>query len=211
MAAGHRVVAAANPLRGVASDAAAIGDLVRSIDGPVVLVGHSYGGAVITNIPPDAGDVASLVYVGAFAPDAGESANALAQQFPGSTLGEALTAVPRADGTTDMYIRGDRFHHQFCADVPAAHAVRMAVTQRPVALEALNEASRMPLWRQRPSWFVFGDADLNIPAALERFFAKRAGAHAAVELAGASHALAVSRPDAVAGVILQAAELRVAA
>lgn len=212
MAAGHRVIAAANPLRGVASDAAAVADLVRSIEGPVVLVGHSYGGAVISNVPADAGDIIGLVYVGAFAPDEGESANTLAQQFPGSTLGDALRPVPRTDGTTDMYIANDRFHHQFCADVPAQQAARMAVTQRPVALEALNELSGShPLWRDRPSWFVFGDMDLNIPAALERFFAMRAGAQRAVELPGASHALAVSRPDAVADVILEATALRAAA
>jgi pimeloyl-ACP methyl ester carboxylesterase len=87
----------------------------------------------------------------------------------------------------------------------------MATTQRPVALEALNEPSGAPQWRHRPSWFVFGDSDLNIPAALERFLAKRAGAHEALELAGASHALAVSRPDAVVGVILQATGIRAAA
>jgi pimeloyl-ACP methyl ester carboxylesterase len=212
MAAGHRVIAAANPLRSVASDASSVADLVRSLEGPVVLVAHSYGGAVISNVPADAGDIRGLVYVGAFAPDAGESANTLAQQFPGSTLGGALRPVPRVDGTTDLYIGVDRFHHQFCADVPPAHAARMAATQRPVTLEALNEPTGShPLWRERPSWFVFGDADLNIPAALERFFARRAGANVALELPGASHALAVSRPDAVVGVILQATELRAAA
>jgi pimeloyl-ACP methyl ester carboxylesterase len=212
MAAGHRVIAAANPLRGVAADAAAIADLVHSLEGPVVLVGHSYGGAVISNVPADVADIVGLVYVGAFAPDAGESANGLAQKFPGSTLGDALRAVPRADGATDLYIATDRFHHQFCADVPAPAAARMAVTQRPVTLEALNERSgEHPLWREIPSWFVFGDMDLNIPAALERFFAKRAGAKQALELPGASHALAVSRPDAVAGVILEATALRAAA
>jgi pimeloyl-ACP methyl ester carboxylesterase len=199
MAAGHRVIAAANPLRSVASDAASVADLVRSIEGPVLLVAHSYGGAVISNVPVDAGDITGLVYVGAFAPDAGESANTLAQQFPGSTLGEALSPVPRADGTTDLYIRNDRFHHQFCADVPAAHAARMAATQRPVTLEALNEPTgAQPLWRQRPSWFVFGDADLNIPAALERFFATRARAEHAVALGGGSLGRGGARPEAVA-------------
>lgn len=210
--AGHRVIAAANPLRSVAADAGAVADLVRTLDGPVVLVGHSYGGAVISNVPADAGDITGLVYVCAFAPDTGESANTLAGKFPGSTLAETLRPVPRSDGTTDLAIAADRFHHQFCADVPPQQAMRMAVTQRPVALEALNEPSGdQPLWRSVPSWFVFGDADLNIPAALERYMASRAGARRVLEIAGGSHALPVSRPDAVAGLILEAGELRAAA
>jgi len=99
LAAGHRVIAAANPLRGLASDAATVSDLVASIDGPVVLAAHSYGGAVMTNVDADAGNIVGLVYLCAFAPDAGESAFTLAGKFPGSTLGEAVQPVSRADGT----------------------------------------------------------------------------------------------------------------
>src|SRR3954451_20898919 len=103
VAEGHRVVAAANPLRGVASDAQAVSDLVRTIEGPVVLVAHSYGGAVITNVDPDAGDIVGLVYVNGFAPDAGENCFQLAGMFPGSMLGdETARPVPRRDGTTDL-------------------------------------------------------------------------------------------------------------
>src|SRR5688500_20208965 len=102
--AGHDVIAAANPLRGLAADAQSVSDLVRTIDGPVMLVGHSYGGAVITNVDTDAGQIAGLVYVAAFAPESGESANSLAQRFPGSTLGDALRPVPRRDGTADPHI-----------------------------------------------------------------------------------------------------------
>src|SRR6478735_2527910 len=98
------VIAAANPLRSLASDAESVSDLVRSIDGPVLLVAHSYGGAVITNVDADAGEITGLVYIAAFAPDTGESANMLAQKFPGSSLGEALRPVPRSDGTTDLAI-----------------------------------------------------------------------------------------------------------
>src|SRR3954449_2047533 len=116
---GHRVIAAANPLRSLAGDAAAVSDLVRTIEGPVVLVGHSYGGAVISNVDPDAGDIAGVVYVNGFAPDAGESCFQLAAMFPGSMLGQALQPVPRSDGTTDLYIKPSRFHGQFAADVPA--------------------------------------------------------------------------------------------
>src|SRR5919204_3860653 len=112
---GHPVIAAANPLRGVAADAAAVSDLVRTVDGPVVLVGHSYGGAVISNVDGDAGEIVGLVYVAAFAPEPGESAFTLAGMFPGSTLGDALQPVPRSDGATDLYIAADRFHEQFCA------------------------------------------------------------------------------------------------
>src|ERR687896_940432 len=100
--AGHRVIAAANPLRGLASDATAVSDLVRGVEGPVVLVGHSYGGAVISNVAADAGEITGLVYVSGFAPDAGESAFALSRRFPGSTLGDAVQPVPRSDGTTDL-------------------------------------------------------------------------------------------------------------
>ena len=114
LAAGHDVVAAANPLRGIASDAAAVSDLVRTIDGPVVLVAHSYGGAVISNVDADAGDIAGLVYVNGFAPEPGETCFELAAMFPGSMLGEAtVQPVPRSDGTTDLYIARDRFHDVF--------------------------------------------------------------------------------------------------
>ena len=148
--AGHPVIAAANPLRGLASDAAGVSDLVRTIDGPVVLVGHSYGGAVITNVDPDAGQIVALVYVAAFAPKEGESAFQLSEMFPGSTLGSALRPVPRADGTTDLSITPERFHDQFAADVPEERTARMAITQRPVTQEALVEPSgARPLWKER--------------------------------------------------------------
>jgi pimeloyl-ACP methyl ester carboxylesterase len=212
LSAGHPVIAAANPLRGVAADAAAISDLVRTVDGPVVLVGHSYGGAVITNVDADAGEIVGLVYVAAFAPEPGESANTLAGMFPGSTLADALQPVPRIDGKTDLYIAADRFHSQFCADVSADQAARMAAAQRPVTQEALVEASgERPLWKELPSWFLFGEEDRNIPAALEHFMAKRAGAHRTIEIPGASHAVCVAHPEATAHLILEAVALQVAA
>jgi pimeloyl-ACP methyl ester carboxylesterase len=202
----HRVIAAANPLRSLATDAASVSDLVRSIDGPVVLVGHSYGGAVISNVAADAGQITALVYVCAFAPDAGESANLLAQRFPGSSLGDALRPVLRSDGTTDLYIARELFHEQFAADVPAPEAARMAATQRPATLEALNEPSGdRPLWREVPSCFLIGGEDRNIPPALQHFMADRAGARRVVEVPGASHAAPVSHPDAAAHLILEAA------
>lgn len=211
-AAGHRPIAAANPLRGVAADAAAITDLVRTIDGPVVLVGHSYGGAVITNVDRDAADIVGLVYVCAFAPEAGESAFELSQRFPGSTLGEAVRPIPRSDGGVDLVIADDKFHQQFCADVPDGQAALMAATQRPVAQAALEEGSGAhPLWRSLPSCFFIGTEDRNIPAALQRSLAERARSRRTVEIPGGSHAVAVAQPQAVADLILEASSLEVAA
>jgi pimeloyl-ACP methyl ester carboxylesterase len=210
--AGHPVIAAANPLRGLAADAAAVADVVRAVDGPVVLAAHSYGGMVISNVPADAGEIVGLVYACGFAPEPGESAFSLAGMFPGSTLGDALRPVPRSDGTTDLYITTERFHEQFCADVPAPQAARMAATQRPVTQEALTEPSReRPLWREVPSRFVIGEEDRNIPAALQHYMAERAGAHRTLEIPGASHAITVSHPQAVAHQILEAAAVGAAA
>ena len=161
---GHDVIAAANPLRGLAADAQSVTDLVSSIDGPVVLVGHSYGGMVITNVDANAGNITGLVYVAAFAPDTGESAFSLAQRFPGSTLGDALRPVHRSNGTTDLYIDRENFHEQFAADVPAPEAARMAVTQRPVTLEALQAPSGdRPLWKEIPSWYLVAGAGPQHP------------------------------------------------
>jgi pimeloyl-ACP methyl ester carboxylesterase len=203
--AGHDVIAAANPLRGLAADAQSVTDLVSSIDGPVVLVGHSYGGAVITNVDGNAGEITGLVYVAAFAPDQGESANMLAQKFAGSTLGDALRPVHRSNGTTDLYIDRAIFHDQFCADLPVAEAARMAATQRPVTLEALQAPTgEHPLWKQVPSWYLVAGEDRNIPAELQHFMAHRAGARRTVELPTASHAAGVSHPDTTARLIIEA-------
>jgi pimeloyl-ACP methyl ester carboxylesterase len=210
-AAGHSVIAAPNPLRSVASDAASVSDVVRSIEGPVVLVGHSYGGAVITNVDAGAGDITALVYVAGFAPDPGESALTLSAMFPGSTLGEALRPIPRSDGTTDLVIAEEKFHDQFAADVPTAVTSRMAVTQRPVTQEALTEGSGPdPLWRHIPSFFLLGEEDRNIPAAVEHYMADRARAHRTTEIPGASHAVPVAHAGATAHLILEAAALHAA-
>lgn len=206
LSAGHRVIAAANPLRSLAADAQAVSDLVRTVDGPVVLVAHSYGGAVISNVDADAGEIIGLVYACAFAPDAGETAFKLAGMFPGSTLGDTVQPVSLRDGTTDLYIRQDRFHDQFCADVPAPQAARMAVTQRPATQESLVEPSgERPLWKDLPSWFLIGAEDRTIPPALQHFMAERAGARRVVEIPGGSHAIAVSHPDETAQLVLEAA------
>jgi pimeloyl-ACP methyl ester carboxylesterase len=212
VAEGHRVVATANPLRGLASDAGSVRDLVRSIEGPVVLVAHSYGGAVMSNVDSDAGDIAGLVYVNGFAPEPGENCFGLAGMYPGSMLGEETARlVPRSDGTTDLYIAPGSFHDVFCQDLPASEAARMAATQRPATQEALVEPSGDPLWKDVPSWFLIGEEDRIIPPALQRHMAQRAGARRTVEIPGASHAACVSQPDAVVQLILQAAPLGAAA
>lgn len=211
--AGHPVIAAANPLRNLDADAASVADLIRTVEGPVVLVAHSYGGAVTSNVPADTGEITGLVYVNGFAPDPGESCFSLAGQFPGSMLGEAtLQPVPRSEGTTDLYIIQDRFHELFCPDVPAPQAARMAATQRPATQEALVAPSgERPLWRELPSWFLIGDEDRIIPPELQRFLAERAGAQRTLEIPGASHAALVSQPQATADLILEAAALPAAA
>jgi pimeloyl-ACP methyl ester carboxylesterase len=202
------VVAVANPLRSLPGDAAYVRDIIAATTGPVVLVGHSYGGMVITEAASGNDKVAALVYVCAFAPEHGESAFELSTRFPGSTLGEALNAYPVATGGNEVAIRPDAFHHQFCADVPAAQAALMSATQRPVTEMALSTGLQTdtPAWKTIPSWFVFSDQDLNIPVALHRFMADRAGAKNVREIAGASHALSVSQPDAVTASIMEAVE-----
>jgi pimeloyl-ACP methyl ester carboxylesterase len=213
VAEGHRVVAAPNPLRGLASDAQSVSDLVRSIEGPVVLVAHSYGGAVISNVDGDAGEIVGLVYVNGFAPEPGEHCFQLAAMFPGSQLGEETARpVSRSDGTTDLYIAPDSFHDVFCQDVSARQAALLATTQRPATQEALTEPSGdRPLWKDVPSWFLIGEEDRIIPAELQRFMAHRARSQRTVAVEGASHALPVSRPDATVHPILEAAAQRVGA
>ena len=210
---GHRVIAAANPLRDLATDAASVGDLVSSIEGPVLLVAHSYGGAVMSNVPADAGEIVGLVFANGFAPEPGEHCFQLAAMFPGSMLGpETSRAVPLSDGTTDLYVASDSFHDVFCQDVPAPQAALMAITQRPATQEALTEPSGdHPLWKHVPSWFLTGEQDHIIPAELQRFMAERAGARRTIQIPGASHAITVSQPEATAQLILEAAAVQVGA
>ena len=204
-AAGHRVIAAANPLRTLTTDAAAVADLLAGIQGPIVLAGHSYGGAVITNAARGNTDVQALVYVAGLAPDAGETTPELIDKYPGATLGQHLYEVPLADGTADVYIHQNAYHQHFCADLSAEQAAADAAAQRPFNTAALHGISGEPAWKTIPSWFIYPELDLAIPAQSFRFMAKRAGARATIEVPGASHALPASQPDAVADCILQAA------
>jgi len=198
---GVRSMAPPNELRSVSGDAANLTAVLRSIDGPVVLVGHSYGGAVMTNAVDAGSNVRGLVYVAGFAPDTGENIGELSARLPGSTLGDNVYAVPLPDGSNDLYIRQDHYHHQFCADVDDAIAFQMSVTQRPLRDVALNEASGDPAWRGLPSWFLIPELDRNIPAAVHHLMADRAGAVDTIEVAGSAHAISVSHPDETTDII----------
>ncbi|MCP9619462.1 alpha/beta hydrolase [Nocardia otitidiscaviarum] len=207
---GHRVVVPDNPLRGPAHDAAAIQRTLDTVDGPVVLVGHSYGGSVITQIH-DA-EVTALVYIAAFAPASGE-VNQLALdpiRFPGSRLLPPVLQVGVVDDgngvagkNIDATIAADSFHEVFAQDVDPATAARMLAHQRSLAVAANLEPSGTPAWSSTPTRYLISTADRAIPPASQRFMADRMGAHAA-EI-DASHAALVSRPREVAAFVAAAA------
>jgi pimeloyl-ACP methyl ester carboxylesterase len=206
---GYQVIAAANPLRSVKSDAESVSDLLAGIQSPVILVGHSYGGNVISAAATGHANVAALVYVSAFAPETGETAAELSAKFPGSTLGQTLAPpIKLSDGGSDLYIRQDKFHEQFAADVSEADAMLMAATQRPIAEAALNEKSGAPAWKTIPSWFVYGDMDKNIPAEAMAFMAQRAHSKETKVIKGGSHVVMVSNPAPVARLIEHAASAK---
>jgi pimeloyl-ACP methyl ester carboxylesterase len=202
---GHRVIAYANPLRGIDIDAAPLTDLIRTLDGPIVLVAHSYGGAVITAVDPDAGNLTALVYVAGFALEPGESAATASALTPGSTLADTLVEVPLQAGGVDLYIDQEAYHRQFCADLSQEQAAIMAVTQRPVTAVGLNGAlGERALWQSVPSWFIFGENDRNIPAGAHHAMADRAGARRTVEVPGASHVVGISHPAEVTDMVREA-------
>jgi pimeloyl-ACP methyl ester carboxylesterase len=203
------VLSVANPLRSVGNDAQYATSVIGAVKGPLVLVGHSYGGMVISKAAEGNPEVKALVYVAAFAPEQGETVAGLAGKFPGGTLGDALAdPVALADGSKELYIRQDKFHQQFAADVAPKQAALMAAGQRPVTVAALNEAASGSAWKQLPSYFVYGTADKNIPLEGLRFMARRANPKDVVEVKGASHVVMVSHPDAVAKVIEEAAQAK---
>lgn len=203
---GYPVIAAANPLRSVKSDSDYVSQLVEHTKGPVVLVGHSYGGYVISDAAHGSSKVKALVYVAAFAPEKGETIAGLSGRFPGGTLGPTLAEpVVLSDGNKDLYIQQDKFANQFAADVAPAEAALMAATQRPITEAALNEPAVSPAWTYTPSWFIYGSADKNIPETALKFMAERAGSKKTVVIAGASHVVMTSNPEQVADLIDEAA------
>src|SRR3954453_1451519 len=198
----YNVLAAASPLRGVASDVSYLGAVIDQLDGPVVLVGHSYSGCVIT--AAGASDkVAGLVYVAGFVPDEGESIADLQARFPSLAMGNFLQPRPLPDGGVELSVDPERFHDIFCPDVPDDQATFMAPAQRPIAGTAFEDPPPAAAWRAKPSWAVFGTGDQPIAPQLHRFSYERAGSKV-TEIEGASHFLMLSQPDAVAGVIRDA-------
>jgi pimeloyl-ACP methyl ester carboxylesterase len=206
--AGLEVRAAPNPLRGISEDSAYVASFIGQIDGPVLLVGHSYGGAVITNAATDVENVVGLVYVAAFAPDEGERLGEATPTSKDSVLNNVLVPLryPTGhDGETaaEFVIDPAGFHDAFAADLPPERTAVMAVTQRPVSELAFSEASGTPAWRSLPSWTVLATPDLAAGSDLVRSMAERAGA-TIIEAEG-SHVIMVSRPDVVADAIMTAA------
>jgi pimeloyl-ACP methyl ester carboxylesterase len=201
---GYETLAPALPLRSLAGDVDYLAAFLDTVEGPVVLAGHSYGGTVISHPRIYRDALRALVFAAAFQPDAGESTGELNGRFPGSLLGEATTEVRAYPGGNDLYLRPVDFADVYAADLPAETAALMAAAQRPIDPAALEETFEgEPTWGRVPSWTVVSTSDRSLPAAAERFMAERAGS-TTVEV-DASHAVPVSRPEAVAEVLLEAA------
>ncbi len=201
---GYTVDVPPNPLRGPGSDSAYLASYLATVTGPIVLVGHSYGGFVTTNAAAGDKNVKALVYVDAYLPARGDTLNSLTAQFPGSQVTPAaLNFVPSPGGVTDVYVKPSQFGGILANDLPASQAAELAATQRPIAATALTEPSGPPAWTSIPSWDVIGTADHAIPPAAQEFMAARA--HATVTQVNASHLSLVSRPGEVANVIEEAA------
>jgi pimeloyl-ACP methyl ester carboxylesterase len=198
----YDVLAAALPLRGVAADASYLAAVLDQLEGPVVLVGHSYAGSVIT-VAGVSDKVAGLVYVAGFAPDEGETIADLQARFPSLAMGNFLQPRPLRDGSVELSVDPQRFHDIFCADVPDDQAAFMARAQRPLIAAAFEEPATAAAWREKPSWAVFGTGDQPIAPQLHRFSYERAGSDV-TEIEGASHFVMLSQPEAVAGVIREA-------
>lgn len=206
-AAGVTVLAPANPLRGVITDSAYIASVISQIDGPVLAVGHSYGGAVITNAGAAATNVVGLVYVSAFAPDEGEKLSDVTATSADSILGTALQPrrFPTGSGgesAVELYVDPAKFHEVFAADLPADQSAVLGASQRPVAASAFDDVNGAPAWKKLPSWAVIGTGDKAAGADVTREHAQRAGSEL-TELDG-SHLALVAQPQAVADVILKA-------
>ena len=207
---GYTVVAPPNPLRGVAADSAYLASLLNQIDGPVLLIGHSYGGAVITNAATSASNVVGLVYVAAFAPDEGENLGDVENGSKDSVLNAALVqytypAGHEGETSVEFAINPARIREAFAADLPAETTALMAATQRPVAAAAFSDASGPSAWRKLPSWAVVATGDKAAGADVVRAHARRAGADI-VEVEG-SHVIMISKPQVVSEHVLKAARV----
>jgi pimeloyl-ACP methyl ester carboxylesterase len=208
---GYTVDAPPNPLRGLASDSDYLKDYLGTISGPIVLVGHSYGGAVITDAATGDSHVKALVYVDAFIPDKGESVMDLLTpknpEEPGLNPEELFNFVPfpgAPKGVADLYLKPEVVPVALANDMSSKEAAVIAATQRPIAANALAEKSTAPAWKKIPSWDVIGTEDHIIPPPLQEFMAQRAGSKV-TEVKG-SHLTLITHPKAVAGVIATAAK-----
>ena len=208
---GYTVAAPPNPLLSLSGDTGFIADYLKTIQGPIVLVGHSYGGMVISNAATGNPNVKALVYVTAFVPEQGESALQLSLSQPGSALDGPPETVfnfvpyPGApDGDAEVYIKPDVFLNAFANDLPAKQGAVLAATQAPATFSALTAPSGPPAWKTLPSWYVFGTLDKAIPPAVQQFMADRADAR--ITRVKAGHLSMISRPKAVTKVILDAAQ-----
>jgi pimeloyl-ACP methyl ester carboxylesterase len=199
---GQKVLAPPNPLRGIPYDASYTESVIDQLDGPVVLVGHSYGGAVIT-VAGSSDKVAGLVYVAGVVPDEGESVNDLQGRFPSLAMGPLVRPLELPDGSVEISIDPDRFPDVFGADLPADDAAFRANSQRSLAATAFDDPATAAAWRAKPSWAVFGTGDRPLAPELHRFSYDRAGSKV-TEVEGASHLLMLSQPEIVAGVIREA-------
>ena len=205
----YTVIAPANPLRGVGADSAYTASVISQIDGPVLLAGHSYGGAVISNAATSAPNVAGLVFVAAFAPDDGERLGDVTGNSKDSVLNSALVqrqypAGPDGQTAVEFAINPALFRDAFAADLPPELTALMAATQRPVAAAAFSDVSGPPAWRKLPSWAVVATGDKAAGADLVRSMARRAGADI-VEVDG-SHVIMISQPQAVTDHIVKAVQ-----
>jgi pimeloyl-ACP methyl ester carboxylesterase len=209
---GYIVYAVPNPLRSLSYDSATVADFLHSLSGPIVLVGHSYGGMVITNAALGDRQVKALVYDDAFIPAKGETAGGLSAAKPGSCLAVKnpatvfnLVPFPGAPkGAVDLYVKLSVFPRCFANGLPASEGAVLAATQRPLASNVLTEPSGTPAWKTIPSWAVIGTADRVIPPAEQLVMARRADAH--ITKVHAPHLSMVSNPGVVAGVIIDAAK-----
>ena len=208
---GYTVYVPPNPLRGLTSDSAYIASFLQTITGPIILVGHSYGGAVITNAATGNPNVKALVYIDAFAPDQGESLASLSSvplplgQSPSCLSGDptqVFNFVPLTGGDVDLYVKPSLFPSCFANDLPPNEGAVLASTQRPFALSALPQPSGVPAWRSIPSFYLVGTIDNVIPPFAQLFMAHRA--NAAIVQVRASHLVMISHPNTVVGLIDEA-------
>jgi len=202
--AGLTTIAPANPLRGLVNDSAYVSNVVKTIEGPVLLVGHSYGGLVITNVGAQVENAIGLVYVAAMAPDEGETMLDVAADYPKTLILDALrpASVAPSEAETDFVVDPEEYRAAFAADLSEETTRVLAATQRPFVGSALATPSGPPAWKNLPSWYAVATADQAIHPGQQRFYAQRMEA-TTIEVDG-SHSIAVSQPETIADLIRSA-------